>query len=351
MLDSSPAAVRHPISGVELRTKSSRGVQLEEVLSAADALVQAGMKPTIERVRQQIGRGSPNTVSPMLDVWFSTLGQRISGTPASFDDEARKVPLEVTQIAQRLWDVAAREAQHAQVQQTAAMRRDLELQREALEARELSLIQREEAFEQNRHRLDAALASAQQEREVLIRQLAEQVKQTRTQADELSRQRTASAAELVRLNASVSELQLSRDALRTQHAHAMAEQQRLAQDSENRRVERHAAAERRLLAEVDRAREEAKRALMTVSKERDGRTQSEHNAAQTIRQLVQELAAVRTEVEKVKSDADARLQETQERYQRELTAHDQTRGLLRHTTSTSQAVSSKRRGSKTVPTQ
>lgn len=63
----------------------AKGVGREDVFEAADALIREGLRPTIERVRQKMGRGSPNTVSPLLDEWFQTLGPRLkdSGTPAS----------------------------------------------------------------------------------------------------------------------------------------------------------------------------------------------------------------------------------------------------------------------------
>ena len=55
----------------------SRGIQEADVFEAADALLAEGKRPTIERVRLKIGRGSPNTVSPMLERWFETLGERL----------------------------------------------------------------------------------------------------------------------------------------------------------------------------------------------------------------------------------------------------------------------------------
>ena len=45
------------------------GITESDVWTAADALLE-GARPTIERVRQKIGRGSPNTVSPYLETWF-----------------------------------------------------------------------------------------------------------------------------------------------------------------------------------------------------------------------------------------------------------------------------------------
>ena len=59
--------------------RGGRGIQESQVWEAADALVHEGLRPTIERVRQKIGSGSPNTVSPMLERWFATLGKRLDG--------------------------------------------------------------------------------------------------------------------------------------------------------------------------------------------------------------------------------------------------------------------------------
>ena len=46
--------------------KTTRGVQEQDVWAAADAVLLQGERPTIERVRQHMGRGSPTTVGPML---------------------------------------------------------------------------------------------------------------------------------------------------------------------------------------------------------------------------------------------------------------------------------------------
>ena len=61
------------------QVRTGRGIQEPQVWQAADALLHEGLRPTIERVRQKIGSGSPNTVSPMLERWFATLGQRLGG--------------------------------------------------------------------------------------------------------------------------------------------------------------------------------------------------------------------------------------------------------------------------------
>ncbi|SEB25495.1 DNA-binding protein [Variovorax sp. YR216] len=52
-------------------------MQLEEVCEAADALLARGLKPTIERVRQRLGGGSPNTIGPLLHDWYVGLSARL----------------------------------------------------------------------------------------------------------------------------------------------------------------------------------------------------------------------------------------------------------------------------------
>jgi hypothetical protein len=82
----------------------SRGITDKDVWTACDALLLAGARPTIERVRQKIGRGSPNTVSPLLDAWFKGLGTRIAD-PGSFA-VAPDVPEPVLQAAKHFWEAA-----------------------------------------------------------------------------------------------------------------------------------------------------------------------------------------------------------------------------------------------------
>ncbi len=45
------------------------GVPETEVFAAADAVLERGERPTVERVRQELGRGSPARVGALLDQW------------------------------------------------------------------------------------------------------------------------------------------------------------------------------------------------------------------------------------------------------------------------------------------
>ena len=56
------------------------GVTRADVFNAADALAMRGARPTVERVRNHLGTGSPNTVTPLLDEWWKAVGPRLAGT-------------------------------------------------------------------------------------------------------------------------------------------------------------------------------------------------------------------------------------------------------------------------------
>lgn len=44
--------------------RQPRGVQGTDVDQVADALLRAGQRPTVEKIRAQLGTGSPNTINP-----------------------------------------------------------------------------------------------------------------------------------------------------------------------------------------------------------------------------------------------------------------------------------------------
>ena len=235
--------------------RGGRGIQESQVWEAADALMHEGLRPTIERVRQKIGSGSPNTVSPMLERWFATLGKRLDGHGVSLaDGEAHQLPLGIVQAAKLFWETARREADLAQVQKTEAARRELELQRESLVQRESELTQREASFEQARVALDEALASSRQAVTAMETQM-------QAQQQESARLLGDSEAEVRRLRKALDEAVASKEALREKAAMELGAAQRDAREAE----QRHVAHERRLLAEVDRERLAARQAAADLA--------------------------------------------------------------------------------------
>ena len=45
------------------------GISYEQVATVADALVGQGEKPSIQRIRERLGTGSPNTIHRHLKTW------------------------------------------------------------------------------------------------------------------------------------------------------------------------------------------------------------------------------------------------------------------------------------------
>jgi hypothetical protein len=55
------------------------GVPENDVFAAADAVLARGERPTVERVRLELGRGSPARVGALLDQWWEQLAGRLRG--------------------------------------------------------------------------------------------------------------------------------------------------------------------------------------------------------------------------------------------------------------------------------
>lgn len=281
-----------------MQYRTSRGIQYEDVAQAADALLQEGSRPTIERIRLRLGRGSPNTVSLMLEQWFGGLGQRLGGAGAAAKSQDSAVPAPVMQAAQALWSAASHAADaHAeqvwaqrQTEQDAA-EQELEKSRAQLQARELALHERLQAME------SALALSTQQLREGHERATAQQAALAQRE-QELRDLRTA-----------------ARDAAQHSSERLAALQQQLEQvqaqahDERSAIEARHVANERRWLEEVDRARQEARKSalatqeaarknalLQTQADEAAAALQTAHSAhAEDIQAVRQELASAQNQ--------------------------------------------------------
>jgi hypothetical protein len=134
-----------------------RGITPADVDRAADALLRDGERPTIEKVRARIGRGSPNTINPLLDAWWSRLAGRLDAGPAAL----HRLPEPVAHAAEGLWLQALEEARRrAQLEAgstrtaLARERQDLSLQSHVLSIRESELRARIAAAESRAARLE-----------------------------------------------------------------------------------------------------------------------------------------------------------------------------------------------------
>jgi hypothetical protein len=159
-----------------------RGITGRDVERAADALLRDGERPTIERVRERIGRGSPNTINPLLDAWWARLAARLDAGPAAL----HRLPETVAHVAEALWmqalDEARRRAAQEQSRQTrsaAKLADDLEVRSHVLTLREGELESRlrdreraQSALETQVHELTTLLRKEQATRESQARRIA-----------------------------------------------------------------------------------------------------------------------------------------------------------------------------------
>ncbi|MGV8805659.1 MAG: DNA-binding protein [Polaromonas sp.] len=228
-----------------MHSKIFRGIQQEDVQVAADALIAEGLRPTIERVRQKIGRGSPNTVSPMLDNWFAGLSKRLGVANAS-DEQRLQPPEPVQAAAAMLWQAAMQLAKHAAQEEFLQENQKLDMRRAELQNHEAELISRQEAFNARQIALDETLQLARDQLTAMTSRLEE--------AGILQARRDREIEEL-------------RQQLKSREDERDAELQRRNDDAtrhadERLRLEARATAnEHRWLTELDRERLEVKRVV------------------------------------------------------------------------------------------
>jgi hypothetical protein len=115
----------------------ARGVRQSDVSHAADTLLRAGNRPTVEKIRTTLGRGSPNTINPMLDGWWKTLSARLDSGPAAL----HRLPESIAHIAEALWMQALEEGKRraALEQRDSARVAELDKQRMDLRSHVLTL--------------------------------------------------------------------------------------------------------------------------------------------------------------------------------------------------------------------
>ncbi|QVQ28186.1 DNA-binding protein [Achromobacter deleyi] len=257
------------------------GITESDVWAAADALLLEGARPTIERVRQKIGRGSPNTVSPHLETWFRSLGARIKD-PRAFAAPP-EVPDPIAQAAAHFWEAALTAARAEQAQ--AYQQRWEELakegerfaaQAEQLQQREAQLLNRERDLQEGLKVATAQLAATEERLQAAEAQLRQRDKAL-----------AAAQENLADAQGAIQTLLAEADQARDRHAQALA-----ALDS------RHAAHERRWLNELDGERGAVKR-LQTRLDELQATSQQQAD------QLRQALATAREQQRAAELDAQA----------------------------------------------
>lgn len=158
----------------------ARGVAFADVAHAADELLRAGERPTVEKIRAKIGSGSPNTVGPLLDRWWKALAARLDQGPAAF----HRLPESVSHIAEALWLKALDEARARATLEQSIDQRGVAQDQQRLEVRSQVLSLREAEMESRLHERNKAVADL----EVRVQLLASSLRREQAARNELVRQ-------------------------------------------------------------------------------------------------------------------------------------------------------------------
>ncbi|MDP9130395.1 MAG: DNA-binding protein [Candidatus Binatota bacterium] len=186
------------------------GVTESDVHAAADAIVARRERPTIERIRAELGRGSPNTVNRHLDSWWAALSGRLGGQVPEVDG----MPPEIVELAAKIWRQVLPKATQAASEQLAQAQGGLVEREKALESQVRQLASDREAFAASRIALDqrigeleAALKASQGSNQELRQRVGDQAQELKAANAEIQRltkavakAETAHASEVGRLS-------------------------------------------------------------------------------------------------------------------------------------------------------
>ena len=215
-----------------------RGITQEQVNAAADTLVAAGDRPTVEKVRAALGTGSPNTITRMLDIWRSGLAERLQNVL-----QLPGLPAEAGQAMTALWQLAV---EHAERLLQARVTED----RTALAAHEARLAEERTRWTATLAEAETTVAQARTRQELAehaCANLDSQLRDSHALREDLIQQRDRLQAMVDRQSGELEALQADKTARLT------------AAEQERERTAAHIRViEDRAHQEVDRARQEAK---------------------------------------------------------------------------------------------
>jgi hypothetical protein len=143
----------------------TRGIQATDVDQAADALLREGERPTIEKIRARIGRGSPNTINPLLDAWWKRLASRLDAGPHAL----HRIPESIAQITEVLWLKALDAARERARAEERTSRGQLERDRREVDLRVHVLSLRESEFEDRLKERDSTIGTLEEQIRALMR--------------------------------------------------------------------------------------------------------------------------------------------------------------------------------------
>ena len=199
----------------------ARGITESDVHTAADEIVAAGDRPTVERIRARMGTGSPNTVTRWLETWWQRLGLRLEAQRRRIG--VPEAPEAVMALAGEWWALAL---EHARTTAAEALTHE----RNALQAERDTLRQEREVFAAEAAALREKVEVATHAERLASTQAAELqrlVSQLEGHVEEKSRQRDVEMAKGAALETArqavetrLQELQIRLNAATKEHAAA-----------------------------------------------------------------------------------------------------------------------------------
>lgn len=228
------------------------GVPENDVFQAADAVLARGERPTVERVRAELGRGSPARVGQLLEQWWEELAQRLKGYAL-----LPELPGDVAQAFAETWRLAL--AQGEAIAQSALM-----AEKNVLFAEQKTLIQERKVWDIALAEAQASVAEHATQRELADRQLIER----QTLVDQLAAQITDLTQQRNRLQ---SQGERNHDELRTLRNELAASQAHIQgiEDRAHQQVDHARQALKTLQQRLDREAREHGKALTRVTAQRD----------------------------------------------------------------------------------
>lgn len=260
------------------------GVPETDVFAAADRVLARGERPTTERVRAELGRGSPARVGQLLEQWWDGLAKRLAG-----ETRLPELPPAVAEAFKTVW--------------MSATEHGTELAQATIAHAKAELVQEQVRLTEERAEWQRTLDTAQAARS------AAEMAACSTEARLGDLQRLAD-----QLGAQLAEITTQREALTGRGAQlegalaaaqtALAEQRQLAAQEREALQQHVRSTEDRANAEVDRAREETK----ALRREREAAEREHAGAQKAWRQALEEANAAAAEARREAAREQARAQ-------------------------------------------
>lgn len=219
------------------------------IFEACDRVLERGERPTVDRVRQELGRGSPARVGAVLDAWWDHLATRLSG-----ERSLPGVPKSVAEAFRTIWSEACSASR-------LELEREFKAQQAALADERAKLEERETAVQAEAELARSLEAAANARADACELRLGDAERHAALQASQIQ----SMEAQLVEANAIRREL--------NERMHALLQQEkelRITIETVRQEASEHIrATEDRALTEIDRARHEVSQVRAELKKAQD----------------------------------------------------------------------------------